>query len=175
MMFNLPYKRRSNVLQQPTLDKENIPPQIAIASTIQKPTRMRRGLDAYLRGKWTHQQLEEAMDVMEGGLTSMKKASKHWNIPLSSLSHHLNGKIRKKKVGTIGILIEEEDVAIIVWVLGMQSCGLSITLFQLKLKVVKLIQTCPTPKWCTWKFLVALVLKKTSKVDHFSCKGLGDL
>jgi hypothetical protein len=34
MMFNVPHKRRSNVLQQPTLDKENIPPQIAMASTI---------------------------------------------------------------------------------------------------------------------------------------------
>jgi hypothetical protein len=38
---------------------------------------MRRGLDAYLRGKWTNQQLEEAMDVVEGRLTSMKKVSKH--------------------------------------------------------------------------------------------------
>jgi hypothetical protein len=55
MMFNVPRKRRSNVLQQRTLDKENIPPQIAIASIIQKPTRMRRGFDAYPRGKWTNQ------------------------------------------------------------------------------------------------------------------------
>jgi hypothetical protein len=38
---------------------------------------MRKGLDAYPRGKWTNQQLEKAMDVVEGGLTSMRKASKH--------------------------------------------------------------------------------------------------
>jgi hypothetical protein len=69
------------------------------------------------------------MDVVEGGLISMRKANKHWNIPLSSLLDHLNGKTSKKKVGTLGILIEEEDVTIIIWVLGMQSCGLSITLF----------------------------------------------
>jgi hypothetical protein len=30
-------------------------------------------------------------------------------------------------------------------------------LFQPKLKVVELIQSWPTPKWCSWKFLVALV------------------
>jgi hypothetical protein len=140
MMFNVPHKR-SNVLQQPTLDKENIPPQITIASTIQKPTRMRRGLDTYPRSKWTNQQLEKAMDVVKGGLTSMMKASKHWNIPLSSLLDQLNGKTRKKKMGTLGILIEEEDATIIIWVLGIQSCGLSITLFQPKLKVVELIQS----------------------------------
>jgi hypothetical protein len=44
-------------------------------------------------------------------------------------------------VGTPRILTKEEDVAIVAWVLGMQSCGLSITLFQLKLKVAKLTQT----------------------------------
>jgi len=31
------------------------------------------------------------------------------------------------------------------WILGMQECGLSITLHQLKLKVIKLTQTRPTP------------------------------
>jgi hypothetical protein len=46
-------------------------------------------------------------------------------------------------MGTLGILIEEKDVVVVVWVLGMQSCGLPITLFQLKLKVAKLTQTQP--------------------------------
>jgi hypothetical protein len=46
-------------------------------------------------------------------------------------------------MGTRGILIEEKDVVVVVvaWVLGMQSCGLYITLLQLKLKVAKLTQT----------------------------------
>jgi hypothetical protein len=35
MMFNMPRRKKSNVLQQPTLDKENIPPQVALASTTQ--------------------------------------------------------------------------------------------------------------------------------------------
>jgi hypothetical protein len=51
---------------------------------------VRKGFDAYPRGKWTNQQLEKAMDAIKKGLTSMRKTNKHWNIPLSSLSNHLN-------------------------------------------------------------------------------------
>jgi hypothetical protein len=43
------------------------------------------------------------------------------------------------------VLIDERKVIIVYWILGMQECGLSITLQQLKLKVAKLIQTQVTP------------------------------
>jgi hypothetical protein len=33
--------------------------------------------------------MEEAMDVLENGPTSLKKAIKHWNILLTSLFDHL--------------------------------------------------------------------------------------
>ncbi len=36
------------------------------------------------------------MDAMEKGVTSMKKAKKHLNIPLTSLSNNLNHKIKFK-------------------------------------------------------------------------------
>jgi hypothetical protein len=39
------------------------------------------------------------------------------------------------------MLIEKKDVAMIVWTLVMQECGLSINLQQLKMKVTKLTQT----------------------------------
>ncbi len=76
MMFNVPQIRMSNVLQQPTLDKENIPPQVALTRTTRKPTKVRRGPDAYPKGKWIDQQLEEAMDIVERGLTSLRKTYK---------------------------------------------------------------------------------------------------
>jgi hypothetical protein len=44
------------------------------------------------------------MDAMERGDTSLRKATKYWNIPLTSLSNHLNGKTRCRKVGPQGIL-----------------------------------------------------------------------
>jgi hypothetical protein len=34
---------------------------------------------------------------------------------------------------------------VVAWILGMQECGFSITLQQLKMKVVELTQTKPTP------------------------------
>jgi hypothetical protein len=55
---------------------------------------------------------------------------------------------RSKKMGLLGlasVLIKEEDVIIIAWVLGMQKCGLSITLQQLNMKVAELTQTRPIP------------------------------
>ncbi len=38
------------------------------------------------------------------------------------------------------MLIDEREVIIVYWILGMQECGLSITLQQLKLQVAKLTQ-----------------------------------
>jgi hypothetical protein len=32
-----------------------------------------------------------------------------WDIPMNSLANHLNGKIRSRKMGPRGVLIEEED------------------------------------------------------------------
>ncbi len=37
------------------------------------------------RSKWTNEALEEAMDIVEGGIISLKKANRHWNIPLHCL------------------------------------------------------------------------------------------
>jgi hypothetical protein len=43
------------------------------------------------------------MDAFEGGIISLRKASKHWNIPLISLSNHLYGKSTSRKLGPIGV------------------------------------------------------------------------
>jgi hypothetical protein len=47
--------------------------------------------------------LEEAMDAIEGGIISLNKANRHWNIPLISLSNHLYGKTTSRKLGLIGV------------------------------------------------------------------------
>jgi hypothetical protein len=44
------------------------------------------------KGKWTNEAFEETMDAIEGGNTTLRRASRLWNIPLNSLSNHLNGK-----------------------------------------------------------------------------------
>jgi hypothetical protein len=60
-----------------------------------------------------------AMDVVERGDTSLNKTTKYWNILVTSLSDHLNGRTRCRKVGPQGMLIEHEDEAMVIWVLSM--------------------------------------------------------
>jgi hypothetical protein len=54
------------------------------------------------------------------------------------LPNHLYGKIRSKKIGPTSVLIAKEDQMVIFWVLAMQDVGLSISLQQLKMKMVEL-------------------------------------
>jgi len=70
--------------------------------------------------EWTNQSLEEVMEAIERGTHSLRKENKFWNIPLNSLSDHLNGKTRSKKMGPTCVLTKEDIVTIITWVLGMQ-------------------------------------------------------
>lgn len=70
------------------------------------------------RGQWIDEALEETKDVIQNGTTSLKKASKHWNIPLTFLLDHLSGKIRFKKCGLINVLTKKNQI-IITWTLVM--------------------------------------------------------
>ncbi len=96
------------------------------------------------KGIWTNETLEETMDVIER-THSIKRFSKSWNIPLSFLVDHLNGKTKSNKMAPRGVLTKEEDVVMITWTLTMQECGLSISLQQLKMKIIELTQTITTP------------------------------
>jgi hypothetical protein len=84
------------------------------------------------------------MDVVVQGHTSLKKVSKFWNIPLTLLLHHFNGRTRIRKMGLQGVLMKpKNEEAIVTWILNMRKVGLSIIL-QLELKVVEVTQTKPT-------------------------------
>jgi hypothetical protein len=72
--------------------------------------------------------LEEARDAIENGTTSLRKVSRHWNIPLTSLFDHLYGKTNSRKHGPVGVLIVEEDQVVVAWVFSMQEVGLLISL-----------------------------------------------
>jgi hypothetical protein len=97
------------------------------------------------KGMRTDEALELTMDVVENGTYSLQRANMAWNIPMSSIFDHLNGKTRSKKMGPKGVLTEKEDVAMIAWTLIMGECGLSTSLQQLKTKVAKLTQIRATP------------------------------
>jgi hypothetical protein len=72
--------------------------------------------------------LKTTMDAVERRTHSLRKANRSWNIPMSYLSNHLNGKNRSKKMGPRKVLIKEKDSIVIAWTLVMQECGLSIGL-----------------------------------------------
>jgi len=57
----------------------------------------------------------------------------------------LNGRTRNKRIGFGEVLTNEKNVTIIRWVLIMQEVGLPITLQQLKMKMIELTQSIPTP------------------------------
>jgi hypothetical protein len=63
--------------------------------------------------------LEEAMDAVERMITSLKKASRHWNIPLTSMFNHLYGKTKSKKTRPTSVPIVKEDQR---WFFGFKLC-----------------------------------------------------
>jgi len=126
-------------------NKENFP--LALEPQSKRSTQMNQVLLTTRRDIWTYEALELAMDVVENGTYSLQKASRAWNIPMSSIFDHLNGKPISRKMGPICVFIEEGDAAMITWTLIVGECELSISLQQLKMKVVELTQIMATPFW----------------------------
>jgi len=56
----------------------------------------------------------------------LKKPNKFWHIPIASLSNHLNGQKRLRKVSPQGVLTYDEDKTLVALVLGMQDLGFSL-------------------------------------------------
>jgi hypothetical protein len=92
---------QSQPLQTPTQQQCHLP-----IVKIQKSIKTNKVPNAIKQAKWIGQHLENAMDMVERGHTSLRKVAKYWNIPLTSLSNHLNGRIRIRKVGPQGVLTE---------------------------------------------------------------------
>ncbi len=49
----------------------------------------------------------------------MRKATIFWNIPFTSFFNHLNGRITSRKMGPSRVLLDEEDLIIVAWILNM--------------------------------------------------------
>jgi len=118
MMFNVPHRWHNAVIDQTTLDQDNVPTHLA--SQTRQPCQVINKVPLEKKkGEMDRQSLEEAMEVIERGTRSLKKASRFWNIPFSFFSNHLNGNTWNMKMGPTCVLTKEEDVTIVAWVLGM--------------------------------------------------------
>jgi hypothetical protein len=102
--------------QQPNTNQENIPPKL---DPIHKPTNATKIPTMSVKRQWTNEAHEEAMDAIKCGKKTLRQANRLWSIFLSFLFNHLNGKTRTRKVGVGEILIVEEDVVVVTWILAM--------------------------------------------------------
>jgi hypothetical protein len=107
-MINVLSRKRSGLQEEPSQDKENVPPSCG-QEPARKYKRVNKCSPLISRGKWTNEALKEAMDAIENGTTSLRKASKHWNILFIPLSGHLYGKTRFRKHRLTNVLIKKED------------------------------------------------------------------
>jgi hypothetical protein len=77
MLLNVLCRKQNGLDDQPNHEKENVPP----SSTSQEPTTKQRKVNKSnpinTRGKWSIHTLEEPMDAVERGTTSLRKASRH--------------------------------------------------------------------------------------------------
>jgi hypothetical protein len=62
--------------EEPSQDKENVPPSFGREPT-RKQRRVNRCRPLIIKGKWISEALEEAIDVIENGTISLRKASRH--------------------------------------------------------------------------------------------------
>ncbi len=87
---------------------------LKIAPKVNKSTRKNMVPTLTQWKKWTNEALEEAMDVMERGQTFLRKINKFWQVPLTLLSNHLNGRtsLRLRKVGLKGVLTNEDNIVV---------------------------------------------------------------
>jgi hypothetical protein len=88
MLLNVPHRKRSEFNDQPIHDKENIPPSSGSQELAIKQQKDNRSYPINIKRKWSTYALEDAMDVIERRTTSYRKASRHWNIPLTLLFGH---------------------------------------------------------------------------------------
>ncbi len=62
--------------EEPSQNKENFPPSLGHES-VKKQIIVNRCNSLITRSKWTGEGLEEAMDAIENGTTSLRKANRH--------------------------------------------------------------------------------------------------
>ncbi len=98
MTFNAPHNIRNAMVDHQAMDKDKVPFQTGSNMTTQRPTKTNKVPTINLISNWLNESLETTMDVIEHGSTSLERANKFWCIPITSLSDHLNEKIKSRQI-----------------------------------------------------------------------------
>jgi hypothetical protein len=75
-MINVPCIKPSGLQDQRSQNNENVPPSFEHEPT-RKQKKINRCSPLITKGKWINEALKEAMDAIENGTTSLRKASRH--------------------------------------------------------------------------------------------------
>ena len=123
---------------------------------------------------WLAEQLQVAMDVVEGG-TALKTAAQFYRIPPSTLSDRVSGRSLTGKRGPPLVLSIEEEKALEDYMVQMADYGHPLSMEQLRLKVALHTQERPTPftngirgpAWAHWfkKRHPNLALRQSQDLD----------
>jgi hypothetical protein len=106
----IPHRKQTNMLDlsatNPASNKKNLP--LAPNPQKRKSTpQLNRTPSTTRRGMWMDETLKTTMDVVERGTHSLRRPNRSWNIRMSSIFNHLNGKIRSRKMGLRRVLTKE--------------------------------------------------------------------
>jgi hypothetical protein len=95
-------------------------------------------------GRWLDQTLQRALAAVKVG-GKIKTVARYYNIPPSSLSDHLYGRILTRKKGPPTILTAVEESALTAYMSKMQDFGHPLSIQQLRMKVAMITQERVTP------------------------------
>jgi hypothetical protein len=91
MHLIMPHRWQSDLPKYAKYNKEILSLNLTLVIIQTRRVKKNRTKSTTMKGKWTNETLEEAMEVVERGMHSLKVLNRAWNIPVTSLSDHLVG------------------------------------------------------------------------------------
>ena len=95
-------------------------------------------------GSWSDQQLAATVAAIDVGC-QLATAARDFGILATSLRDHFHGSTLKRKRGRQGVLIVEEESALVRWMLDMQDHAHPVSVLELRRKVAEMTQEHWTP------------------------------
>ncbi len=91
MHLIMPCRWQFDLLEHAKYNKEILSPNLTPTINQTRLVKRNQTKSTTTKGKWTNEALEEAMEVVERGMQSLKGLNRAWNILVTSLSDHLIG------------------------------------------------------------------------------------
>ena len=154
------------------------------AAYVRPTARKKTNASGLRRGQWTEEVMQNAIDAIKSGKLSIRKASKTFSIPASSISDWLYGKTKKKRHGFDPYLTKVEENELKTWCFTMQERSFSVTLPILKNTVRDIVKRYPKqhpfkndrPRQRWWKCFKSrhpeMVLRIGEGLELKRCMGL---